>query len=67
MKFVRGTWTQSSANVASVGILLLNAANEHQKPLKLGVVAIALPEIDKLADHLEITDLIVAVAVDPVE
>ena len=40
---------------ARAGILLLDATNQHQKSLKLGVVAIALPEIDELTDHLKVS------------
>ncbi len=47
--------------------LLLNAANEHQKPLKFRVIAVSFPEVDELADHLEIADLIMSIAVDPIE
>jgi hypothetical protein len=38
---------------------LLDAANQHQEPLELGVIAIALPEVDELADLLEIAYLVV--------
>src|SRR5262245_23533491 len=52
---------------AKAGILLLDAANQHQKPLKLGVVAIALPEIDEPTDNLKVARFVVPCAVYPIE
>jgi hypothetical protein len=44
-----------------------NPPHQHQQALKLTVVAIAFPKIDELADNLEVSHFIVAVAVDPID
>jgi hypothetical protein len=45
---------------------LLNATNEHQKPLKLAVVAATLPKVYEPADDLDIVGFVVTSAVDAI-
>ncbi len=46
--------------------LLVHPAHHHQKPLKLGIVAGAFPEIDETANNLNVVEFVVSTAVDPV-
>jgi hypothetical protein len=47
--------------------LCLKSPQQHQKPLKFSVVAVAFPKIDELADDLEVCCFIVACAVDRID
>ena len=45
----------------------LDPSHDHQQSLELGIVAIALPEINELADYLEIAGLVVTGTVNAIE
>lgn len=46
--------------------LLVHPAHHHQKPLKLGIVAGAFPEIDETANNLNVVEFVVSIAIDSV-
>ena len=41
--------------------------HQHQQSAELLVLAVSLPKIDELADHLKITSLVVPGTVNPIE
>jgi hypothetical protein len=51
----------------AAGKLLLNPPHKHQQSLEFLVILIAFPEVDELADYLQVSRFIVAIAVDPIQ